>query len=783
MKFTSANLVEDVVWQMREASRPRGEYRAEINRLANGAPPWTEDEVEKNQIKCNVNFLDMPKLLADARRSYYNAFLKPAVFFNVSLDCPHRNKSKWSGVITKEINRVMKESTQYFEIIRSQIANTATHGIGPVHWCDDRYWKPRALSLNDLLIPSNTLLSLENLTHFAIFRSYTAPELQNMISRENVDPGWNIALAKKAIEWCLNETTGTQSYHRANSAEELEEELKQNNGFYATDSAPTIDCWDFYFLSTEGDKTGWRRRIVLDTPAPDSIGGGMPDRNLIGEKHGEWLYNGNDRVYASKISEILHFQFGDLSAVAPFKYHSVRSLGWLIYAICHLQNRLRCKVTDAAFENAMQYFRIGSAEDSERLTKIDFHNHGGLPEGVEFVKQQDRWQVNQVLLQNVLDSNRSMLNEAAAQFREGRDNQSGKEKTATEIMAEVNSANALVGSMLLLAYTYQKAQYIEISRRFCMANSPDQDVRDFRLRVLKKGVPEKYVDIDYWDIEPEKVLGSGNKMLQIAIADKLMAIRGMLDPDAQRDVLRLYVAANSDDPELGTRLVPDKPILVTESMHDGQLMVGPIMQGVQMAPRAGQEPAQITTALVSSMATIMQRITMTTQVPTEQELTGLMNLGKTASNYNAVLSQDQTQAELAKQNEKALADMGKILQGWAKQVAEQKLQGEPGNGEAQMEVASEMATTKAKQASMVITAQTKAEINKANAAQKQRQRDVQFAQKLRQDEEKHTADLRKKLKETALNATVTDIQTAAELRSQAKRNAVESANTEGENNA
>jgi len=37
------------------------------------------------------------------------------------------------------------------------------------------------------------------------------------------------------------------------------------------------------------------------------------------------------------------FQFADLSAVAPFRYHSVRSLGWLLYAVINLQNRLRCK--------------------------------------------------------------------------------------------------------------------------------------------------------------------------------------------------------------------------------------------------------------------------------------------------------------------------------------------------------------------------------------------------------------------------------------------------------
>lgn len=767
MNFSTPSLVEQVVWDMLYAAQPRGVNRAQIDRLFNGFPPWTAEEVEAKQIRCNVNWLDAPKLAADARRSYYNAFLKPANFFSMTLDTgPARSRASWSAIVTKEINRILKKSLPYFEVIRSQMASTVLHGIGPVHWSDEFSWRPRAVDISDLLIPSNTLLSLENLNYFAIFRQYTAPELQDKVEKANADPGWNKELARRAIKWSASQTSAQSGSGLQNdwmSWEKVVERIKEDSVYYGSDITPTIDCWDFYYLSDEGKKSGWRRCMVLDTPAEGQVEREKPLKNSIGEDGGEWLYNGGDRVYADSINQILHFQFGDLSPKAPFKYHSVRSLGWLIYAVCNLQNRLLCKRNDATFESLLNYFRVGNSDDNDRLTKIDLHNYGVVPDGVEFVKQQDRWQINHNLVDSTISNNRSMLNEAASQFREGRDNQSSKEKTATEIMAEVNSSNALVGTMLLLAYNYQKSQYIEIVRRFFQPNSADKDVREFRLRVLKKEVPSEILDIDYWDIQPEQVLGSGNKMLQIAMADKLMAVRPLLDPESQRDVLRLYVEANSDDAGLGSRWVPNRPILVTESTHDAQLMIGSIMTGATMELHAGQDASQMLVALLKSMAEICKRIVNTTQVPTIQELTGLVNLAGTIEKYLMIAAQDQGNAELVNQSKSDLTELTKILKQWNDELQQPQQQQATEQVGADKAV-KEAATTQAKIQAIGITAQTKAEISKANAAQKQQQRDVQFRQKQQQSEEAHIADLRKKLRETEVATTIADVKAASELK-------------------
>jgi len=233
-----------------------------------------------------------------------------------------------------------------------------------------------------------------------------------------------------------------------------------------------------------------------------------------------------------------------------------------------------------------------------------------------------------------------------------------------------------------------------------------------------------------------------------------------LDPDSQRDVLRLYVEANSDDAGLGARWIPDKPILVTESTHDAQLMIGTIMMGATVKPRVGQDAGQMVVALLLGMTEICKRILSTTQIPTMPELVGLANLAGTIERYLAMAAQDQGLEGLVKQSRNDLGELAKIVQQWSVQLQEQQ---QPQQG-GQDDAAKEAAVTDVKLKSIALTAQTKAEIAQSNAAQKQEQRQKQFEQKQRQSEESHTADLRKKLKETEVNTAVADIKSAADIR-------------------
>lgn len=749
MKFTSPELVETVVWQMRQADLGRGQNRAFIDRLANGQPPLTEQERQRINGHTNVNFLDFPKLLADARRTLYGAYLKPPYFFNVTLDTGSTFKrADWARIITAQINRSMKSSKPYFESLRSRLAMTVLHGIGPGFWADREKWCPRAVGIEDVLIPSNTSLGMDNLSHFAVWRQYTPMELKKLTSGPKIDPGWKMDVVKAALKWASEQTEKTLPTTDIYAPEKMEERWKEDLGFYGTDAVPTINAWDFYFWSDEGKQAGWRRRMILDTPADT---GAMPEKNSIGGDHGQWLYcPAESRVYAGKIDEVLHFQFGDASAVAPFKYHTVRSLGWLLYSVCHLQNRLRCKLNDAIFESMMQYFRTSNPDDKERITKIDLHNFGVVPEGIAFVTQQERWQTNSNLAELGLTLNRDSMNEAAAQFREGRDNQTkSAEKTATQVMAEVNAANALVGSMLLQSYEYAKGEYREIARRFCIKNSRDMEVREFRKNCLKAGVPEEMLDSSLWNIEPEKVMGSGNKILEVAMADKLMAVRSLHEPAAQREILRIYDVANSDRSDLADRLVPETPE-PSATAATAQLMLGTLLQGIQLAPVPGLNAIEVIPVLFSGVAQVLQRFQQT-GMPTMGELAGLKTVAQSISQWMQMLSQDPAQKQAVKQFAADLKELENIIKGFETELQKKAAeQGAQSNG-------SVPAADAAKVATIIATSQAKIQSKQKQDDQKEAQREEQFQTKMRHDEQRLDADLDKKLKEVQLTAVATGI--------------------------
>lgn len=779
MKFSSPAAVESVVWQMRLADWPRAENRTKINSLFNGAPPYSESEVEEDNTSTNVNFLRPTKLAHDARRQFNNAFLSPDPLFTVKVDCgsPMRQR-EWSQKITAELSQIMKNSLPYVETRRSQFALNVMHGIAPVTWKDRYCWCPQPRGVEDILIPSNTLLDMSNLPFYGEYVQYTSQQLWDLTHGPNIDIGWNIPVVNAAIKWvdAQAQVLMSASWPEVWSPEKMEERIKQDSGLYASDALPTIDCFKFYYWHDDGERSGWRLKIILDAWGTTGFGGmnaGSPiprNNKKFGLEKSEFIYDSEKRtnqIFADDRNQLIHFQFADGSCVAPFRYHSVRSLGFLLYSICHLQNRLQCKFNDAVFENLMQYFRVSNMGDAERALKIDLTDKRPLPEGLLFVKSDERWQVNENLVMQLMNINRSMMDENSACYITDTDGEGSPEETATKTMARVNSSAALVSGMLNQAYTYQKFQYMEICRRFCLPNSRDMDVRQFRLNCLQNGIPEEALDVARWDIVPTRVIGGGNKMLQQAMTDKIMTLYWQkLDPSAQREALQLGLAVTTDDYDLARRWVPDQPH-VSDSAHDAQLAAGTLMAALPMAFKEGVNHEEYAVELMKAMAVKLKQIEARGGQSTPDEITGLQNLagetiqgqplpGNGAAAHIKIFAQElehphykgiQSDEKSIKQKIKGYTDGLAQLMNQVKQIAAnsakaQQSKQQPGGGvppEAQ-----------AKIAAATITATSKAKLAERSHAQRTAQRQIQFEQGLKQDQQKHQLEMARQIQDMQL---------------------------------
>lgn len=708
MRFQNARQVRDVVEQMRQTDIAAHSFnRAKILELFEGFPPFSEEEAEQEHIGRNINFLEAPGLAHKARSTWNNAFLKSGNRYKMRLDSgPLHKRSEWSSTINKHWNFAMKRSLRYIEATRATGASVVMFGIGPKNWAKAKGWCPHEIGVEDLLVPSNTKVNLENLAHFAIYRQYTPEQLFNATHGKQVDPGWNMKLVNAELKRTSENLISSQqdSLQDVENPEKLIRAFKANAGVLDTDCVPTCNTWDFY----HSEDNNWYRSVVLaDSPSEAKDG---------------FLYRSR-RIYASDLSQILHIQFGDGAQSAPFLYHTVRSLGYLLYAVCHLQNQLRCRFADAVFEATHQYFRVRNAEDRKRVMAVDLQHLGLVPASLEFVKNDERWQVPEELVIGMLSQNRQLMSENAASFVQDVDQGTQKELTATEVMARLNNANALVSSLLSMAYTYDRYEGIEIARRFCLKDTGDKDIERFRKRCLMDGVPEKYLNSEMWEIEPERVMGGGQKTLELAQAESLMSRIELFDPEAQRDIKREWVLAVTDNPDQAEHWVPAQSDQVPAGAYEAEGNMGALMSGGLVSIRQGMDHISYVNGMLASMQSIEDDILVLVKhghQPQPQQVMGLTNAYKHVMEHIQIVAQDKNEKARVKQWGDVLKKLMNNVKAWGQQIDEAHEQGmQQQNGDG------------GKVAAMLIGAKTKAAIADRNAMQKARHKEQQFGQEQR----------------------------------------------------
>lgn len=742
MNFKDPKKAWDTIRSMVDANGPRARNRARINSLFNGDPPYTEDEAESNSIHTNVNFLEGTEIMHKARGQFTNAFLKPGKFFSVKLDIgPVWKRGEWGQIITTHINRAMKRSPRYFQCLQDQFAGVVLHGVGPVTWFRDRDWCPTAHGIDDLFVPSATKRDFSNLNYFAVYTTYTMGELLKATSGPNVDKGWNKPLVKRALAWLVSQSgkSSVADYDSYRHPEKLEEDFKENSGYWGSDATPVLRCYDFYWIDdSKKDKTTWRRMTLLDQQSQQLDGETL-------ESNGR-LYDGSDKNYGEEVGDIIQCQFADGAVKPPFRYHSVRSLGYLLYAICHLQNRLRCKFNDAVFESMLWYFRNVTDGDEEKLAKVDLHHLGIIPEGLSWVPGGERHTINEQLVMAAVIQNRQLMSEHSSHYVQDAERADvSRDPTATEVMAKVNSANAMIGSMLSEAYTYEQYKQQQVAKRFCRINHPET-VR-VRNLCMKDGVPpEVFQAFDAWDITTERTLGSGNKTLEIAQSDRLMAIKDTaeISPDARRKIVRVFIAANTDDPILANDLVPNEENQPTSAGQMATLAWGTLIDSKPVIIADPINPIDYIQTLLALLDQDLQRIEQSGGTPPMERIMGLANVIQHLMERIQTIAVDPNLKPMVKEFLDALKNAGNLVKAYMQRAqeaaAEQQQQGDP--------------EAVAKVQAMLVTAEAKARMMEDNAAQKRRHAEMKFVQDENRKNEAAAAELKRKAIQTQADVSL-----------------------------
>lgn len=672
---------------MRLADLPRGENRAILQRLYNGDPPYDEAKAEENNIEINRNTLAGVNLLTQARTQWNNAMLRTGA--TVTLDSgPVNKRVEWGHSITRRWNNLRQRSQKKLGQNRSTGANVVLHGIGPCNWQDRRSVIARPIPVSSLMIPSETEIDdFDNLPYFAVFREWTPQQLFELTHGPKRDPGWNMELVDSQLNYIKDQLQkGPNATAYQFMPERIEDLKKQDLGFWGSDAVPTIDSWDFYFREEE-DGQGWYRRIILDWGlSGESMRGyanskGRPSRKSKLEDN--FIYNSKHRKYADSVSQIIHCSFGDCSAYAPFKYHDVRSLGWMLWGICDMENRMDCKFNEAVFEQLMWFFRVASQNEMARVKKANFMHMGVIPQGVSILTSDERFKPDAPLIQMAFARNRTRMSESASAFTHGFDeSESSKEMTATETMARVNSVNSLVTGMMDLAYIYEEFKDREEARRLCILNNPDPMARKFRTDCLRDGVPEDMLDPERWNIVHEKVIGGGNKTIQMATVNYLNTIRKNLGPRGQRLADHIGIETVTDQPDLAEEMAPlndDTPI--SKSTHDAQEATPRLLAGLPFSER----PDMLYEDYVKQW---LQDLTMKIQIAQSsggmagpQEIMGFQNMAAHISKFLQIMAQNDEDKPRVTAYEKMLAKLGNFIKAFGQRLQQQQKSQQGANGQ------------------------------------------------------------------------------------------------------
>lgn len=739
MTFKKASDVTATIRACDDVERIRGQNRVKVNELFNGFPPMSPDEARRWNLKVNVNWGEGPVLAQQARRQYYNAFVKPGNFFKVTLPAaPASHQAHWGNVITQQINRLMKKDREYFELIRSKFACVVAHGIGPQIWDDQESWLPRYVAIEDLRVPTDTEISLRNLEWFAERRLYTEGELVRKVWGTNSVKGWNKKVVARILKsYHSDNQRADDRYDWLDNPEKVAELVKQNLGYYSSDAVPTIPLWHFYHREQKPTRDQpWFMVVVPDT-ATKSYPASLDDNSKDA-----FIYESKKPI-ASDLSRLLHVQFGDLNNKAPFLWHSVRSLGFLLMEPCYWTNLLRCRFVQHVFETLNIWLRINDPSDRDRAQKIELFDRAVIPSGIEVIPQTQRHNIDPNLINNVMAQLRQLMSEASASYTQEIDTGTNKEQTATETMAKVSQVNAMMSGLLATAFMYESFSYEEICRRFCLSNSEDADVKEFQRECKKQKVPREWLNVNLWQITPEIPIGSGNPTMEMTQAQMLMQHRPMYSPTGQAQILHLFTEAATGNPVLAELLAPAVAKRdITDSQEIAGASFGALMQGVPPPVREDVSNTEMVEVLIGMLAGKITALAKAGNMATAQDIIGMQTVAGFIEERIQMISADETQRQVTRQFADDLKNLTNEIKGFAQRFAEEE---------------------KKKQAAADPAMMAKAEATKVQAQQQIALNEQSHQQSLKQGNESFAAEQQRKQAEFVAEQRRLDAEAQAEI--------------------
>lgn len=738
--------------------------RAKINRLMNGDAPWTEDERRANRLNTNINWLEGPRIVKNSHYQLVNAFFGPGDYFTISLDTyskvPVWKRDEWSACLTSYINKALRDSNLMEATLEQAVAQVVLHGPGPSIWRKRHSVIPETAGIDDVLLPATTLADMSNLGEIHIYNEWTWGKLRDMAIGKLVDPGWNQpyvkALLKSLYKYPL---APVYQGNRWLFPEKIAEDTKENVALFNAAAMAKLLVWDSYHLNEDTGK--WNRRMILDynNISPEGL------REELKRQRPEFLFS-EDNVEPDW-RRIIHFFIGNCSTVAPFRYYSVRSIGYQLYGPAFAQNMARCRTMDHVLQTLLTWFRNVSEDDRERLEDIQLHHLGIFPDGVSMVTAQERYTANWQLVGNFLQSNRQLMAESSAAYLPPMAVEGEKPaRTATESLIENNNSVTFTTSVQNQLYKQAKHLWREVVRRICLKDKRDPVTADVLRRMKEDDIPENVLNPDTMEIMPNRVMGGGNRAVELTTARALFDAKGAFGPTADLPIRRKYMLALTNDPEFVRQTLPAEPV-VTASSLAAQYAFGTLMEGAPVQQSGSINEVDYIETLLSMMALVMKPLEQQQELPqaapiAAERIAGLFNVGQHVEQHIQILSQDQAARDRVRAYQRDILGLMNQLKAFGQRITEMEQAQQPAGSSLDAE-------TQAKLQAMQTLAQGKVAVATQTSQVKLQHKDAAFLAEQQRKDAATVAEIRRKDALTHATVAAKDLTTQVDLVHQARQ--------------
>lgn len=658
-----------------EGDRKSAHNRTVLQEMADGAPPIKDAVLAQQGMGWvyNLNFLEADSRLAAALASYDDLadsaehLIAPQAYPDA---LPVDELTDALDIVSEEFSTMVREGTDFYANWQRLGKEFVGHGVGFAYWPDaETYiWEPAGW--DQALIPRKTKARASAITIFITRHEYRANELYKFIDEPAYAAGWNRQEVHKAI---VSAARGRRNIRRwYDHWPEIELELKNNDlGFGVADSEviPALHYW------------------VKEFDGSYSFYIGLEDGT-----NEEYLFKDLNR-YKDVSNAFTPFTLGDGNGF----YHSIRGALWKMFPFIQASNRFQNKMltnTDVSMTLLVQGDEGDSYDDMQITLGPAI---GYLPPSAKIVERH----LPDVGTQGmpIVHHLGQKLQEGSGQFQapappiqpDAKGNPETKYgiqvRQQTQGSLTANSVNCFYRSMdVLIGEQFRRTQAIGPTGK---AMGKDTccypPVKEFFKRCKERGVESSFIIKGIRKVTAARAIGNGSPQMRLLALDELAQMAGSLDETgrdlAARDRIALRFGRAMADrykPRV-KRLAPDVTIANIENaaLFSEEIPVLPdqnhfVHAGIHV-PKFQQ--------IVQEMVARRDQAPEAPITPLQDQLQYAGRLAKHAGQHVQAMAADPLHLADMKSFRAALEQGANLLQGFARELAQEERQATQGGGQ------------------------------------------------------------------------------------------------------